>query len=71
MANGTFSLSVTIPTSVLAALNPDDAGRQLVVEALKQAEHDARDPRNTSGVTTHNFGAGNVQVATWTYTPAS
>jgi hypothetical protein len=67
MTAATLNITVAIPAT--GALDPDTVARSIAKEALQQAAHGIGDTRRTAGELTHNFGAGNQVIGSWTFAP--
>ena len=72
MAAGSLTVSITIPVSG-GAINPDQTGRLLAVEMLRQCEQAVGSLVATSGNLTKTFtlAAGPVTVGTWSYSAST
>ena len=70
MAQASLTVTLTIPKSPDGSLNPDASARTIAAEALQQIVQSIRDPRQTSGNTTHVFNFGDTETTgTWAWTP--
>src|SRR4051812_40743371 len=66
-----MSPDTRIPESSSGIQQPRRRRPSIAQRALSQVAQAVRDVRQSSGVTIHNFGSGNVQTGVWTYTTAS